>query len=78
MDLCSRGHSDGEWILGACGVAWHSLFVPSYLLLLDYPFGLLESQRQRWIFTVSHVEVGSKFLLYLGGNFETLGHVLED
>ena len=63
MGLYFRGHSDGEWILGACGVAWRSLFVPSYLLLLDYRFGLLESQRQRWIFTVNHVDVKSKFLL---------------
>jgi hypothetical protein len=37
--------------------------VPPYLLLLDYPFGLLESQPQRWIFTVNHVDVRSKFLL---------------
>ena len=63
MDLYFREHSDGEWILEACGVAWHSLFVPPYLLLLDYPFGLLESQPQRWIFTVNHVDVRSKFLL---------------
>jgi hypothetical protein len=61
MGLYFRGHSDGEWTLGACGVVWHSLFVPSYLLLLDYRFGLFESQRQRWIFTVSHVDVGSNF-----------------